>query len=115
MADRGRSGSVRSAGNPVTSFAPDPAGCRARTRPTETLLEYGLRTPTEIAVDADPSSPSDRDLYVPTTDGVDDPMFARTATSLGELHGFGAISTVAVDPTTGGVYVGRYYEDRRRL
>ncbi len=98
-----------SSGHAVTSFGDHGRSTGANT-PAEGIFEYGLLgLPTEIAVDDDPASPSYRDLYVPDfLDGVID-KFDPLGNYVSQLH-IGGASGVAVDASTGRVYVTNNYE-----
>ena len=81
---------------------------------TSFLSGFGLTdpVPTQIAVDNDPSSPSYRDLYVPSTtllSGLRVRKFGSTGTYLSTISIPGELvfpAGIAVDASTGKVYVG---------
>ncbi len=73
----------------------------------------GFNSESQIAVDGHAGSPFENDFYVASNGGVS--VFAESGLKLGSIGGFGFACGVAVDQSSGVLYVGDYNEKLWRL
>ena len=96
-------------GAPITSYGEGGKVLGSSTKEEGLFEEYGVyNAPGEIAVDNDPTSPSHGDLYVPDIGHNVVDKFDSAGTYISQISVSGYPSGVAVDPTTGYLYVSSF-------